>query len=107
MKRTDRPNVILIVLDTARADAFEPYGAKAGASPTFSQLASGGVAHRKAIAPCNWTMPSHVSMLSGLLPRTAGLSLLPGREQANCRVVLESHRDRLLPEVLRKAGYRT
>lgn len=101
------PNVILIVLDTARADAFEPYGAPAGATPTFAQLASAGAIHDTAFAPSNWTMPSHTSMFTGLLPRTAGLSLLPGGERSNCRVVMETHRERWLPEVLRRAGYQT
>ncbi len=105
--RSDLPNTILIVLDTARADAFEPYGARRGTTPTVAQLASSGTAHPKAIAPCNWTMPSHVSMLSGLLPRTAGLSLLPGGKQKNCKPVLETHVDRWLPEVLRREGYKT
>jgi arylsulfatase A-like enzyme len=105
--RPDLPNVIFIVFDTARADAFETYGAPSGQTPTFAQLANSGVAHRRAIASCNWTMPSHVSMLTGMLPRTAGLSLLPGGDDNNCKVVLESHRERFLPEVLRKAGYQT
>lgn len=108
MPRTGNgPNVILIVLDTARADAFEPYGAPTGATPTFAQLASAGAVHGNAIAPSNWTLPSHVSMFSGMLPRTAGLSLLPDGERSNCRVVMESHTARWLPEVLRRAGYRT
>jgi arylsulfatase A-like enzyme len=101
------PNVILVVLDTARADGFEPYGAPAGTTPAVSQLTSRGVAVDKAIAPCNWTMPSHVSMLTGLLPRAAGLAKPPEGMQANCRIVLESLRERLLPEVLRRRGYWT
>lgn len=104
---SDRPNVVLVVFDTARADAFDPYGAPAGSTPSFAQLASAGSCHPKVIASSNWTMPSHVSMFSGLLPRTAGLSLLPGGQTANCRVVMETHADRWLPEVLRRAGYST
>ncbi len=103
----DFPNVILVVLDTARADAFEPYGASAGATPTFAQLASAGALHAEAISSCNWTMPSHVSMFSGLLPRTAGLSALPDGERSNCRIVMESHRERWLPDVLKRSGYAT
>ncbi|HYZ91760.1 MAG TPA: sulfatase [Actinomycetota bacterium] len=106
-RAVDRPNIIVVVFDTARADAFEPHGAPAGSTPMFAQLASSGALHRKAIAPCNWTMPSHVSMFSGLLPRTAGLSMLPHGERANCRIVMEAHRDRWLPVVLGRAGYHT
>lgn len=105
--RDDFPNVIFIVFDTARADAFSPYGAAGDPTPVARQLASRGSAHPKAIAACNWTMPSHAAMLTGLLPRTAGLSLLPEGQQKNCRYVLEHHRHRYLPEILRRAGYRT
>lgn len=101
------PNVVLIVLDTARADAFEPYGAARGTTPAVAQLSSSGRAVQRAYAPSNWTMPSHASMFTGLLPRAAGLSLLPGASAANVGLVLDQHIDRLLPNVLRKNGYET
>jgi arylsulfatase A-like enzyme len=107
MARPDRPNVVVILYDTARADAFEPWGASPGTTPALAQLASRGAAFPKAIAPSNWTMPSHASMFTGLLPRMAGLSILPDNKQENCRPVMESHLDRVLPEVLRRNGYRT
>src|SRR3954469_2158148 len=94
-------------MDTARRDAFTPYGARPDATPSVAQLASMGTAAPLAIASSNWTMPSHVSMFTGLMPRTAGLSSPPEQKQANIGVVLEHFRDRLLPQVLRKAGYRT
>lgn len=37
-----RPNVLLVMCDTARADALEPYGAPAGSTPTFADLARSG-----------------------------------------------------------------
>jgi arylsulfatase A-like enzyme len=101
------PNVVLIVLDTARADAFEPYGAATGASPVVADLARRGLHVASAIAPSNWTLPSHASMFTGLLPRQLGLGQAPGGKPANCRPYLEAHADRLLPEVLRRAGYAT
>lgn len=101
------PNVILIVLDTARADAFEPYGAGIGASPAIGDLARRGSAVSHAIATSNWTMPSHVSMFSGLLPRTIGLARAPQGKRANCRRILQENAPRLLASVLRDAGYAT
>ena len=101
------PNLILIVLDTARADAFEPYGAGIGASPVLGEMARRGSAIPVAIATSNWTMPSHVSMFSGLLPRTIGLARAPQGKRANCRRVLEENSGRLLASVLRDAGYET
>jgi hypothetical protein len=50
----EQPNILLIVFDTARADAFEPYGAAPGSSPAFADLAA---AHSNAC----WTVPSHAA----------------------------------------------
>ncbi len=102
-----RANVLLIVFDTARADAFEPYGAAAGASPAFADLARRGSAHERLYSSACWTVPSHAAMFTGLLPRAAGLARAPGGTPHGCRPAMESHRDRVLPEVLRRSGYRT
>jgi arylsulfatase A-like enzyme len=102
----DRPNVLLIVYDTARADGFEPY-AKGRETPTMSQLASRGLAYPKAIAPSCWTVPSHAAFFLGSPPRSVGLSRAPKGRGDLCRTVIESQRDKLLPEVLRRNGYAT
>jgi arylsulfatase A-like enzyme len=102
-----RQNVLLIVFDTARADAFEPYGAAAGCSPAVSQLAARGQAY-EAFSAAPWTVPSHVSMFSGLLPQAAGI---PGPDPENLlegiRAALPPLRHRWLPAVMSAAGYRT
>src|SRR5437870_11938464 len=104
-----RPNIVLVLFDTARASAFEPWGAPAGSSPTVAQLASRGSAVEYAIAPSDWTMPSHASLFTGRLPRAAGLAHEPlgGRRPTSCRPVLEAQRERVLADVLRRAGYAT
>lgn len=101
------PNVVLVVLDAARADALEPYGAPPGSSPNVAELARRGAALKRMFAPATWTLPSHASMLSGRLPRALGLGQAPGSSYHGSRPVLECERDRLLPEVLRRAGFRT
>jgi arylsulfatase A-like enzyme len=103
----DRPNVLLVVLDTARADALEPYGAAAGTTPALAQLAARGRAFPHVHSTACWTMPSHVSMFTGALPREVGLSRAPGESPTGCRPRLESLGHRFLPEVLRADGYRT
>jgi arylsulfatase A-like enzyme len=100
-------NVLLIVLDTARRDAFEPFGAAAGSSPAVAQLAARGVVAEQAHSAACWTLPSHAALFSGLLPRAAGLVRAPARTPHSCREVVEAHRDRWLPEVFRRAGYAT
>lgn len=100
-----RPNVLLIVLDAARRDALEPYGAEPGSTPTIAQLARRGAALSDVYATSCWTVPSHASIFTGLLPRAAGLAKVP--EPSAAKPTMESHRSRLLPEVLRRAGYAT
>ena len=100
-----RPNVLLVVLDAARHDSLEPYGAPPGSSPSIAQLANRGVALPEVYATGSWTVPSHGSMFTGLLPRAAGLASVPTPDAP--KPILAAHLDRLLPEVLRRAGYAT
>ena len=103
-------NVLLVVFDTARADAFEPYGAPRAASPVVADLARRGVAFPRAIAASNWTAPSHASMFTGLLPRAFGLAGgVPDRAAYRGRFfgLFGTHRDRVLAEVFRRRGYAT
>lgn len=97
-----RPNVIVVVCDTARADAFEPYGAPVGSTPAVADLARRGVTTSAAHSTAGWTLPSHASMFTGLLPRQLGL----GAEGAR-PFRLDDHSDRVLAELLRRAGYST
>jgi hypothetical protein len=102
-----KPNVVLVVLDTARATAFEPWGAPVGSTPTVAQLASRGTAVRQAVSASNWTMPSHAAMFAGRLPRSMGLTTPPGSRIDRCYPLMAANRPRLLPDVLHKAGYQT
>lgn len=99
------PNVVLIVLDAARRDALEPYGAPPGTTPALAQLASRGIAMRDVYATGCWTVPSHTSLFTGLMPRAAGLSRAASVTVA--KPLLEAHSERLVPEVLRRSGYWT
>lgn len=100
-------NVVLVVLDTLRADALEPYGAPPGASPAVAEIAAGGAAVQDMFATASWTLPSHASLFTGSLPRALGLGQAPGGTPAGARPVLEAQRERMLPEVLRRAGWDT
>lgn len=98
---------MLIVLDTARADAFEPYGAAPGASPVLADLARRGWAAPHAVASCSWTLPSHVGLLLGTPHRKAGLDRAAQVRAQAARPVLDANRSRFLPHVLREHGFRT
>jgi arylsulfatase A-like enzyme len=104
---TSRPNVVWIVLDTARADAFEPYGAPPGATPAFADLARRGVTLHDVRATASWTLPSHLSMFAGAMPRALGLADVAGISAPSARPIIESNRDRLIVELLHRAGYHT
>jgi arylsulfatase A-like enzyme len=95
------------VFDTARADAFAPYGAPADVTPTFTQLASRGAVVDQAYAPACWTVPSHGALFSGLLPRTTQIG--PGAHGRPARIteMIEASYERLLPTVLTANGYAT
>jgi arylsulfatase A-like enzyme len=59
------PNVLLIVLDTVRADHLNLYGYSRPTSPSLERLAERGVRFDAAYATAPWTLPSHASMFTG------------------------------------------
>jgi arylsulfatase A-like enzyme len=59
------PNVLVIVIDTLRADHLSSYGYGHSTSPNIDALASDGVLFENAISACSWTYPSHVSLVTG------------------------------------------
>lgn len=70
--RAPRPNVLVIMLDTLRADRLSCYGYDRETSPTIDALAAEGVLFENAYSTCNWTLPSHASLFTGLHPNQAG-----------------------------------
>lgn len=68
----ERRALLLVTLDTTRADALAPEG-DAAATPSFAALAARGVRFAQAYATAPTTLPSHASMLSGLYPAGHGL----------------------------------
>ena len=63
-----KPDVLVIVLDTVRADHLSTYGYHRQTSPELSALAENGVLFRDVTASSSWTWPSHASIFTGLLP---------------------------------------
>jgi len=66
-------NLVLITLDTVRADHLGSYGYAAARTPWLDRLATEGVRFTQASSPVPLTLPSHSSLLSGLLPPHHGL----------------------------------
>ena len=92
-------NVLLVSIDTLRADRVGCYGHAEAATPTLDALAAGGVRCNYAIAPVPVTLPSHASLLTGLNPHRHG-----ARSNGVFRVEAEQV---TLAELLKARGYRT
>ncbi len=98
--RSARPlNILLITLDTTRADRLGCYGYSLAKTPVLDRLAQQGVLFERAYAPVPLTLPSHASMLTGLYPPEHGL-------RNNGQAALPQGLSTLATE-LQAAGYET
>lgn len=66
-------SVLLISIDTLRADRLPAYGYRAGATPTIDRLAREGVLFEDVYSPCPQTLPAHASLFTGLMPARHGV----------------------------------
>ena len=74
IEESQRPErVVLITIDTLRADYVGSYGSKLARTPTLDRLAADGVRFETAISPTPMTMPSHASIMTGLDPTLHGV----------------------------------
>lgn len=92
------PNVVLVVIDTLRADHVGAHGSDLGLTPELDRLARQGVVFDNAVATSSWTRSSVASMLTS---RYAGTIGVLGREDAIPSTLTT------LPEALAEAGYTT
>ncbi|HEX9161476.1 MAG TPA: sulfatase, partial [Thermoanaerobaculia bacterium] len=92
--------VILISIDTLRADHLPAYGYDGVATPNLDRLRQQSVLFRNAFAHCPLTLPSHASVLTGLLPPDNGV-----RDNIGYR--LDPRASVTLPEAMRRNGYST
>lgn len=66
------PDVLVVVLDTVRADKLSAYGYSKPTSPQLDQVAAAGVVFEDVTAPAPWTWPSHASLFTGKGPWAHG-----------------------------------
>ena len=69
----DRPHIILIILDTVRADHMRCYGYSRDTMPALERWARGGLIAKRAISPAGWTTPAHASIFSGMTVSEHGI----------------------------------
>lgn len=93
-----RPNILLVLVDTLRADRIAAYGLRPAVSPGADALAARGALFQNAYSPCSWTTPAVVSMLTSRYPSEHGVTDFEARVP---------RRLPYLPEVLAAGGYET
>lgn len=98
-----RRNVLLVTLDTVRADRLGCYGHASARTPTLDGLAASGARFERAISTAGLTPMAHASILTGLNNHHHGLRVFHSLE-AGHRMDDEVH---ALPELLAARGYRT
>lgn len=95
----ERPSLLLITLDTTRADRLGCYGYGDGLTPALDRLASEGVLFEQAFTEVPTTLPSHATIMTGLHPPEHGLRV---NGTHTLDIALPT-----LAEILRDEGYRT
>ena len=66
------PNLLLVTLDTTRADHLGPYGYGRPTTPRLDALARDAVLYTRAVSTSSWTLPAHASLFTGRFPTSHG-----------------------------------
>jgi arylsulfatase A-like enzyme len=93
-----RPNVLWIVWDTVRADRLGVYGYERPTTPNLDAWSKDARVFEDCISPGSWTVPSHASMFTGLLPSEHGAE----HESETLSSELDT-----IAELLQRSGYQT
>ncbi|HET7294387.1 MAG TPA: sulfatase [Vicinamibacteria bacterium] len=101
--RAERPNIVLIVLDTVGASRLSGYGYPRPTSPNLDAFARRSVLYINCLAPAGWTIPSHASLFTGLYPFQHGCDF--AATDSGCRLMALDQGHRTLAEVLATMGY--
>jgi arylsulfatase A-like enzyme len=97
-KAQSKPDVLLIVLDTLRADRLSCYGYPRETSPYIDAFAAESTLFERAISPAQWTIPAHASIFTGEYPTTHLTTQIYDRH---------NREQIMLAEALRGAEYHT
>lgn len=101
---TERPDIVVVVIDTLRADHLGIYGYHRSTSPNLDALAGRGVWYSRAYSHSGWTLPSFASLLTGELPHEHRVGRAPANQSQFGRLPAGVE---TLPEELQAAGYAT
>ena len=99
-----RPDIVLVVIDTLRADRLEIHGGKRSPLPTVDTIAREGLWFSRAFAQSGWTLPSFVSLWTGLYPHQHRVGRNPFNEDRFGALPTSTM---TLAESLKEQGYHT
>jgi arylsulfatase A-like enzyme len=97
-----KPNVLLITMDTVRADHLSPYGYALNTSPNLQEFARAATTYTRATATSDFTLPTHASIFTGLYPDWNGAIHSPSGHDVPLR-----RNAKTVAEILRSQGYWT
>ena len=93
-----RPNILIIIMDTARGDRFPWSGYARPTAPNLEAIAREGAIYTQAFSPAPWTVPAHASLFTGQYPSL---------HRTDCGSLRLPDQTVTLAETLHAAGYRT
>lgn len=105
-----RPNLVIIGWDTLRADHVGALGYARNTTPNLDRFAAGAVLFTNAVSQASWTLPSFMSVFTGLYPSEHGMTnkyLLPGDGGSDLVEAALSTSVVTMAELLKANGYRT
>jgi len=100
-------NIVLITIDTLRADHLSCYGYERNTSPNIDKIAEKGIIFKNAIAPSSWTAPSMVSLFTSVYPINHGVVHGIGFKNDKGKQEIFSDELTTLTEILKSHGYTT
>jgi arylsulfatase A-like enzyme len=101
------PNIIVLLLDTLRADHLGVYGYERDTSPNLDEFAKNNIKFNFAITAAPWTPASVASIFTGMYVSSHGLMPPNSREEARAKSAILDSRHTTLAEALRDGGYAT
>ncbi|MBW2289585.1 MAG: sulfatase [Deltaproteobacteria bacterium] len=110
---SDQPNVLVVVVDTLRADHLPFYGGEAKNAPFLNEWAARSIVFERAWSTSSWTAPAVASLFTGVYPFQHGVHLGLKAFEFLSRGGGELELDRVpdpletLPELFQSSGYRT
>ncbi|MBI4221149.1 MAG: sulfatase [Planctomycetes bacterium] len=105
--KTPQPSLLLITIDTLRADRLPFYGYKRNTAPFLGKLAEHGIVFTNAYSTSSWTVPAATSLVTGVYPSSHGITRGSIKKAHVYRQERIPRKLPNLPEQLQALGYRT